>query len=327
MSDSSHRTRWTSPRARPHWRQRHAWTTTTCGNNNVASTAVSSCTPVTPTSANGYLTVSCNTVTNSNVPVQTCSTSSATSANGYLSTSCSVNSTTVPSGSCVASPATSGNGWTATTCPVVTSPVAGVASCRRQAPSAPDWTTTTCPVQCVRPTDPVATCNASRRPPATRGWPRRAPRSRPAPTVVSSCNPSSPTIANNYTSTVCAPLTGNKPAVRPDQHRVHEHRQRRQPGRHPCRHDDRRDSDRLRQLHSAVEPGAAGTFAQPAAGGQRLAVAGRGPDAAERLQRLAVHDQHGGHGRQERQLARRRRPVLLRDRPAHGCRLAAEPAV
>ena len=173
-------------------------------------TAVSSCTPVAPTSSNGYLTVSCNTVTNNNVPVQTCSTSPATSANSYLSTPCSVAATTVPSGSCVASVATSGNNWTTTTCPVVIGPVTGAASCTPSGPSAPNWTTTTCPTNVSTGPTPVATCNAS---PATSGNSWVATTCTPVttgPTVVSSCNPSSPTIANNYTSTVCAPLTGSK---------------------------------------------------------------------------------------------------------------------
>ena len=192
----------------------NSWLTITCGNNNVAATPVSSCTPVTPTLGNNYLTVGCNTVTTTNIPVQTCSASGATMANSWTVTNCTPVTSSIPSGSCSPVTATAGNNWVSTTCPTVTVGPTGAASCVPETAGAGNsWTTTTCPTNVTTGPTPVASCNPQSAT-SLNSWVNTSCSTiTTGPVIVSTCPApyiTPPIAANNFTETVCSPLSGSK---------------------------------------------------------------------------------------------------------------------
>ncbi|MDP3823444.1 MAG: PilC/PilY family type IV pilus protein [Burkholderiales bacterium] len=132
---------------------------TTCAytNNTVFLATATTCTPVLPTSGNGYLSVACNTATTPPTPVASCTLGTTNNgAPNWVYTTCTQTTTpAVPVATCVAGNSGPPN-YIVTTCtPVVTAPV-GVLTCVPGTTTgpAPNYLTSTCTYNNV--TVPVA---------------------------------------------------------------------------------------------------------------------------------------------------------------------------
>lgn len=183
------------------------FTTTTCDVSNPMPDAfVASCTPRTdPTS---LWVTTCNTATKV-VGVASCSPSSPTSANGFITTTCGtsvVNSNPATKAACVAASADGTNAYTATACSTtVTSARTAVASCSNaNGTSSNGYVETFCETETIANAQPVASC-ASSGPNSANGfvntscaggtfsnWANAA-----------SCIAQAPTSANNYLERAC----------------------------------------------------------------------------------------------------------------------------
>ncbi len=122
---------------------------TTCAytNNTVFLAAATTCTPVLPTSGNGYLSVQCNTATTPPTPVASCTLGTTNNgAPNWVYTTCTqVTTPAVPVAACVAGNSGPPN-YIVTTCTPVVTPAVGVLTCVPGTTTgpAPNYLTSTC---------------------------------------------------------------------------------------------------------------------------------------------------------------------------------------
>ena len=188
----------------------NSWITTTCAVSSTANVAVASCAPVSASAGNSWVTTTCPTpVTASNVPVSSCSAVSASAGNSWVTTTCPAPVTTsnVPAASCSATGASAGNNWITTTCPaptIATSNVPVSACTAVSASAGNNWVTTSC--SNVNTSNvAVSSCSATSAS-AGNSW---ITTSCPAPTIaasnvpVSACTPVSASSGNSWVTTTC----------------------------------------------------------------------------------------------------------------------------